>query len=65
MMWVTCYTDASYVYKTNTAAYAFWLKSEMGRVKVAERCPDWVGEANVAEAYAIYAGVKKAIETWP
>jgi ribonuclease HI len=65
MMWVTCYTDASYVFKTKTAAYAFWLKSDKGRVKFSGCCPGWVADSNSAEAYAIYAALKRAVEEWP
>jgi ribonuclease HI len=59
-MWVTLYTDASY--KNDKGRWAFWAKSDQGRMVVNGDCPDHIKDSHAAEAYAIYKGLKAILD---
>lgn len=62
-MWVTCYTDASYS-EAAGGAWAVWLRSDLGRIVRAGRCPPYVRDSCAAELAAIFAGVHLALRAW-
>lgn len=65
MIWTTAYTDASHMPTSNSTAYAFWAKSEFGRIKEADRCPKWVRDSVSAEAYAVFMAIDRTLRDWP
>jgi ribonuclease HI len=62
-MWVTCYTDASFV-PCRGARWAVWLRCDFGRLKRSGACSDTIRTSTNAELAAIAAGVQLALKTW-
>ena len=62
-MWVTMYTDASYYDNRKEAGWAYWLKSDKGRIinKGVEKAEC----SNVAELIAALKGIEECIRSWP
>jgi ribonuclease HI len=63
IMWVTCYTDASYS-KRKGGGWAVWLRSDLGRVVREGHCPRYVKNSTHAELAAIFAGILLSVRTW-
>ncbi len=63
-MWVTLYTDASFETRSRAAAWAFWARSELGRVIRSGVCPPYCTNSTHAEAAAILAGIYLALKQW-
>jgi ribonuclease HI len=63
-VWVTVYTDASFVRRPRSSGWAAWLKSERGRIVKSGPGPDYIATSNEAEMAAIYAGVYLALRAW-
>lgn len=61
-MWITIYTDASY--KKGKASYAYWIKSNHGRIKRSGVIKGGAKDITYAEMYAIYKAVKHAAKSW-
>jgi ribonuclease HI len=71
---VTLYADATFrdscrglplTEKQRRAAYAFWLRSDDGRLTEYKVCPAEVCDINQAEIYAICQGMFMAMKKWP
>ena len=62
-MWVTCYTDASFVPRRG-ARWAVWLRCDNGRLRRSGACPDTIKTSTNAELAAIAAGIQLALRTW-
>lgn len=64
-MKVHLYTDGSMDVVAGKGGWAAWIQlSEHRRIVQYGACPDYVKQANHAELFAIYAGVKRAIAEW-
>lgn len=62
-MWVTLYTDASYSLRAG-GGWAFWARSDRGRLVDHGMCPDFVTDPNMAEMWAIKQGVEGILDAW-
>jgi ribonuclease HI len=62
-MWVTCYTDASFVPRRG-GRWAVWLRCDSGRLKRSGACSDAIRTSTNAELAAIAAGIQLALRTW-
>lgn len=64
LMWVTCYTDASWHGSGGVGGIAYWLRSVQGRIVESASCPPEVTCNNTAELAAVLAGVQHALSSW-
>lgn len=62
-MLVTLYTDGSF--RLHIGGWAFWARSEMGRIIRSGKCPEYVVDALGAEFCAVYCGIYRVIQAWP
>jgi ribonuclease HI len=64
-MKVHLYTDGSMDVAAGKGGWAAWIQlSEHRRVVQYGACPDYVKQANHAEMFAIFAGIKLALAEW-
>lgn len=64
-MWVTIYTDASHTPSTDIGAWAFWAKSERGRVIKSGVFKNKVIGSTWAEMYCILNALTAVKRAWP
>lgn len=62
-MWITIYTDASY--KKGIASYAYWIRSNHGKIKHTDVIKAKTKDITYAELYAISRAIKHATKSWP
>jgi ribonuclease HI len=63
-IWITIYTDASFCPNSKKSSWAFWAKSNLGKIKNAGMCPAWVTDNNAAELYAVLMALKNIFGKW-
>lgn len=63
-MWVTIYTDASWMPDKKEGGWGFWAKSNLGRITKHGKLPKWVTCNNTAEMAAIITGVEEVFKEW-
>jgi len=63
-MWVTAYTDASYLSRKNIGAWAIFLRSDEGEIKKSGLCPDGYQSATACEVYAAGMALLWATKEW-
>lgn len=61
-MRVTIYTDAS---RNDLCAWAFWARSDAGRIIENGLCPDDIQTVNEAEMFAILYAINAVRQDWP
>lgn len=67
-MWVTIYTDASYIHDdgsgNSAGAFAYYIRSSNGRIQKAGKIPGNAHHSAYCEYYAVYRAIKHADKIW-